>query len=44
MLLLVGVACVFAGGVWLVASAMWPAPRRLGAALDELNSRPREAV
>ncbi len=38
MLLVVAVACVFAGGVWIVASAVWPAPRRLGAALDELNA------
>ena len=38
MLLVAAVACVFAGGVWIVASAVWPAPRRLGAALDELNA------
>ena len=41
MLLVVAVACVFAGGVWIVASAVWPAPRRLGAALDELNAASR---
>ena len=38
MLLVVAVACVFAGGLWIVASAVWPAPRRLGVALDELNA------
>ena len=41
MLLLVGVACACAGGLWIVATAVWPAPRRLGAALDELNAAPR---
>jgi tight adherence protein C len=45
MLLVVAIAFVFAGGVWIVTSAVWPAPRRLGAALDELNpmSRSRAA-
>ena len=38
MLLVVAVACVFAGGLWIVASAVWPAPRRLGVALEELNA------
>jgi Flp pilus assembly protein TadB len=38
MLLVIAVACLFAGGVWLVASAVWPAPRRLVTALEELNA------
>jgi Flp pilus assembly protein TadB len=41
--LVVAVGMLFAGGVWVVASAVWPAPRRLRAALDDLNAggRPR---
>ena len=27
MLLVIGAACLFAGGVWLIASAVWPAPQ-----------------
>lgn len=38
MLLVIGAACLFAGGVWLVASAVWPAPRRLATALEQLNA------
>jgi Flp pilus assembly protein TadB len=38
MLLIAGVAALFAGGVWIVASAVWPAPRRLSAALDDLSA------
>ena len=38
MLLVIAVACMFAGGVWLMASAIWPAPRPLSAALAELHS------
>ena len=38
MLLVVALACMFAGGVWALASAVWPAPRPLGTALDELNA------
>lgn len=38
MLLVVALACVFAGGVWLAASAVWPPPRRLSIALDELDA------
>jgi tight adherence protein C len=34
--LAVAIACLFAGGVWIVAAAVWPAPRRLSAALSEL--------
>ena len=41
MPLLVAVACLFAGGLWIVVSAVWPAPRRLAAALDELNGAAR---
>jgi tight adherence protein C len=41
MLLLIGVACMFAGGVWIVVSAVWPAPRRLAVALDDLNAARR---
>jgi tight adherence protein C len=41
MLLVVALACVFAGGLWIVASAVWPAPRRLGIALDDLNAASR---
>ena len=41
MLLLVAVACVFAGGVWMVVSAMWPAPRGWRVALDGAQRRPR---
>ncbi len=37
MLLILAVGCVFAGGVWLVASAIWPAPRPLSSALSELH-------
>ena len=36
--LVVAVACVFAGGVWLIASAIWPAPPPLSAALSRLHS------
>jgi tight adherence protein C len=39
--MLVAVACLFAGGLWIIASAVWPAPRRLAAALDDLNSTGR---
>jgi Flp pilus assembly protein TadB len=38
MLVVIATACLFAGGVWLVASAVWPAPRRLATALDELHA------
>jgi Flp pilus assembly protein TadB len=41
MLLVVAVAALFAGGVWVVASAVWPAPRQLSAALDELGAASR---
>jgi Flp pilus assembly protein TadB len=41
MLLVAAAACLFAGGVWLVASAVWPAPRRLATALEELNAPSR---
>jgi tight adherence protein C len=41
MVLIVAVACVFAAGLWIVVSAVWPAPRRLGAALNELNAMSR---
>jgi succinylarginine dihydrolase len=38
MLLVVAVGLLFAGGLWIVASAVWPAPRRLRVALDDLNT------
>jgi tight adherence protein C len=38
MLLVIAAACLFAGGLWLVASAVWPAPRRLANALETLNA------
>lgn len=41
MVLILGTACAFAGGVWLIASAIWPAPRPLSAALSQLHSAAR---
>jgi Flp pilus assembly protein TadB len=41
ILLAVGIACLFAGGVWIVAAAVWPAPRRLSVALCELDGGAR---
>lgn len=41
LFLVVAVACTSAGGLWLVCSAVWPGPRRLGAALDELHATAR---
>jgi tight adherence protein C len=38
MLLVVAVGLLFAGGLWIVASAVWAAPRRLRVALDDLNT------
>jgi tight adherence protein C len=38
MLLVIATACVFAGGVWLIASAIWPAPKPLSSALSHLHS------
>jgi tight adherence protein C len=39
--LIVAVACVFAGGLWLIASAIWPAPPPLSGALSQLHSAAR---
>ena len=44
MIALLGVACAFAGGIWLVASAVWPAPRSLSSALSHLNSTARNRL
>jgi tight adherence protein C len=41
MLLAFAAACVFAGGLWLTVSAVWPAPRRLSAALARLHAAGR---
>ena len=44
MLLVIATACVFAGGVWLIASAIWPAPKPLSAALSHLHSAARSRL
>jgi Flp pilus assembly protein TadB len=41
MALLAAVAVAFAGGLWVIASAVWPAPRRLSTALEELSATPQ---
>lgn len=44
MLLVIGVSLLAVGGVWLIAAAVWPAPRRLAAALGHLNSSARSRL